>query len=882
MARAMSSESVTHTTPRIPDYELARPIGGGSYGDVWLARGVTGLWRAVKIVWRARFADPEPFEREFRGLKEFAAISLGESIQLALLHIGRNDAEGFFYYVMELADDAERGRAIEPASYVPLTLAELRARRGRLAAGESVRFGVELARVLASLHRRGLVHRDIKPSNVILVSGVPKLADIGLVAPSSSARTFIGTEGFVPPEGPGSPAADVFALGKVLYELATGLDRNDFPQLPPALDELPDAAPLIELNKIILRACDPQPARRFEHGGALLEDLEALHAGKPVRRRGSWPLAIAAALVLAGGAIGWSAMGRRPSGAGPAPAPRQVVTAPAATAIAVLPFVNLSGDTEQDYFSDGLSSEILDLLARERDLRVVGRTSTFAFKGKNAPLAEIAQALGVTRLVEGTVQRVDQRVRIRVQLTRTDNGATENVGSFEEELTDVFALQDKIARAVVAKVAPRSGARVTPVLTTSAQAYDAYLRGRALQTRAASATDEAATFYKEAVNLDPAFALAWARLAEAIIRPFSGQSDQRPERAVEAREAIDRALELQPDLPEALVARAIWFRNVAYDFTAARRDLARAEALQPPSAQHRIIQAILTIDAGDWPEAMRLARQAVALDPQNGDTANVVASVFLTRRGEFAEADRLLARAMVIQGPSRAAAFLSRLNLRTMWRGPEAALRLLDRAPAGQRGQDARRLTALVQANRIEAARALVDEADRDADSSSPTAGAAGEFLARASLGELEAVGRLDLVQRRAEKMRSAGMDKIARGDRAVSVRNSLVRAEIALGYHEAALALLEEWRADTAQRPSANARVYEFNRPAARLYARLGRADEACALLREMAANGYVTVGFEARDSVDYAPIRSDPRIQEFIRHANALAAAQPDPVED
>eukprot|EP01035_Chromulina_nebulosa_P065756 gene65756-89977_t len=118
--------------PSIPDFELLRQIGRGSYGDVWLARGVTGIYRAIKIVWRARFADAEPFEREFRGLKEFAAISLGETSQLALLHVGRNDAAGFFYYVMELADDAERGRDIEAVDYVALTLGELRRRRGHL------------------------------------------------------------------------------------------------------------------------------------------------------------------------------------------------------------------------------------------------------------------------------------------------------------------------------------------------------------------------------------------------------------------------------------------------------------------------------------------------------------------------------------------------------------------------------------------------------------------------------------------------------------------------------------------------------------------------------------------------------------------------------
>jgi hypothetical protein len=274
----------TPTRPVVPDYELVRLIGSGSYGDVWLARGATGIWRAIKLVWRERFAEAEPYEREWRGLKEFAAISLGETTLLALLHVGRDDGAGFFYYVMELADDAERGREIEPARYVPLTLTHLRRTRERLPAAACVRHGIELARVLAGLHARGLVHRDIKPSNVILVQGVVKLADIGLVAPVASARTFVGTEGYVPPEGPGAPGGDVFALGKVLYELSTGLDRQEFPQLPSALGRLPDQEALLALNAVILRACEAHPDKRHRDGAALLADLEALQTGRPARR----------------------------------------------------------------------------------------------------------------------------------------------------------------------------------------------------------------------------------------------------------------------------------------------------------------------------------------------------------------------------------------------------------------------------------------------------------------------------------------------------------------------------------------------------------------------------------------------------------------------
>lgn len=290
--------------PTLPDYELIKPIGRGSYGDVWLARGVTGVFRAVKVVWRSRFPEERPYLREFEGVTRFASISLREPSQLALLHAGRSDDAGFFYYVMELADDAELGRTIEPDHYVPLTLRELRKRRGQLPISEVVSLGVALCRALASLHAAGLVHRDIKPSNVVLVGGVPKLADVGLVAAVSEGLTFVGTEGFVPPEGPGAPAADVYSLGKVLYELATGLDRNEYPRMPPDLGSRPDRKELLELNEVIIRACDPRPEKRYRDAAALLDDLLLLQVGKSVRRlraaerRVSRALRLAAVLAL--------------------------------------------------------------------------------------------------------------------------------------------------------------------------------------------------------------------------------------------------------------------------------------------------------------------------------------------------------------------------------------------------------------------------------------------------------------------------------------------------------------------------------------------------------------------------------------------------------
>ncbi|RYD28305.1 MAG: serine/threonine protein kinase, partial [Verrucomicrobiaceae bacterium] len=217
--------------PRIPDHEVLRCIGKGSYGEVWLARAVTGTLRAVKVVHREDFELERTFEREFEGIMKFEPNSRDHPGLVHILHVGRNDEEKFYYYVMELADDRERGSRVDAADYEPRTMGTDKATKNRLPVAECVEHGAQLAEGLAHLHECGLTHRDIKPSNIIFVNGKAKLADIGLVA-AAGQMTFVGTEGFVPPEGPGTKLADIYSLGMVLYEMSTGKDRLQFPELP--------------------------------------------------------------------------------------------------------------------------------------------------------------------------------------------------------------------------------------------------------------------------------------------------------------------------------------------------------------------------------------------------------------------------------------------------------------------------------------------------------------------------------------------------------------------------------------------------------------------------------------------------------------------------
>jgi tetratricopeptide (TPR) repeat protein len=288
----------------IPDHTLIRRIGKGSYGEVWLARNALGVYRAVKIIDRLAFDDDRPFEREFAGMQRFEPVSRSHESQLNILQVGRGPH--CFYYVMELADDmgdvlpashaslptgesklqsGPAGKpALQPDTYTPRNLRSELLLRGRLPVDECIRLGLALTTALEHLHRHGLVHRDIKPSNIVFVNGIPKLADIGLVALAESTMSFVGTEGYLPPEGPGTVQADLFSLGKVLYEISTGRDRQQFPELPTGINELPDRAALAEFNEVLLRACAPGVKQRYESAAEMHADLALLQSGKSVAR----------------------------------------------------------------------------------------------------------------------------------------------------------------------------------------------------------------------------------------------------------------------------------------------------------------------------------------------------------------------------------------------------------------------------------------------------------------------------------------------------------------------------------------------------------------------------------------------------------------------
>jgi WD40 repeat protein len=276
--------------PDTPGYQLLRKIGSGSFGDVWLARNEAGQLRAVKVIFSSTFAEnPAHFQKAREGLLRYGKVADTYARLMQIHHAGQSAAEDYFYYVMELADDVTGQRLSDPDSYLPKTLQHMLCvgeERIRLPLMECARIGIELAEALEQLHQGGLVHRDIKPSNIVFVRNLASLADIDLVAVTGEGQTFTGTAGFIPPEGPGTKVADIFSLGRVLYEMATGRRTEDYPG-PPNLKEADEAErkQFRSLNAILLKACHREPQCRFQSVAQLGKELQLMAAGESIEER---------------------------------------------------------------------------------------------------------------------------------------------------------------------------------------------------------------------------------------------------------------------------------------------------------------------------------------------------------------------------------------------------------------------------------------------------------------------------------------------------------------------------------------------------------------------------------------------------------------------
>ncbi len=601
--------------PHIPDFELLRPIGRGSYGEVWLARNILGTYRAVKIIKRKAFRDEEAFEREFSGLQQFEPVSREHAGFVAILHVSRNRAEGFFYYVMELADNDSDVERLQPETYVPKTLSNELERRGRLSVEEAAQLGLSLSQALAELHQRGLVHRDVKPSNIIFVKGHAKLADIGLVA-HTGEKGRLGTEGYIPPEGPGKPQADLYGLGMALYEATTGTDRLDYPALPMDFDTMGEREAFLKLNSIIIKACDHDLRKRYHTAAEISDDLTKLGFGTIVPKEKSNFFRLVA--VFSAALLGASALAaafyllRSPR---TIPAPEK--------SIAVLPFENLSPNPDDAYFAEGIQEEILTRLAKITDLRVISRTSTKRYRSKPDNLSEIARQLGVANIVEGSVQKVANHVHVNAQLINAQTDSHLWAESYDRELTDAFSVETEIAKGIAeslqAKLTTHEEQALRAKPTNNSEAYDAYLHGVALQGRIGQSTYFALKtigYFDRAVQFDSNFALAWARLSRAQSYLYFQRVDVSSPQA--AKDALEHAQKLQPNSPETLLALGYYQYWVLRDYALAKATFRLVNKLSPNSEAAWALSAV-NRRGGNWNESLASAEQGLARDPRNGE-----------------------------------------------------------------------------------------------------------------------------------------------------------------------------------------------------------------------------------------------------------------------
>ncbi|MGZ6078719.1 MAG: protein kinase domain-containing protein, partial [Myxococcaceae bacterium] len=553
------------------------------------------------------------------------------------------------------------------------TLAARIGRQGRMTTAEALPLVRQMCDGLAAAHAEGVVHRDFKSGNVILVhrngdsghdaSSEPRvvITDFGIARalkqdaePTeglTGAAGILGTPAYMAPEqvtgGAVSPETDVYALGVVLYEMVSGqLPFSGATPLATALQHLDAPAPRPEAvvpgldprwSRAIIRCLDREPKRRFQSA----QDVPAaLTARSRVRRRllaGVGVLLLLLAAALLARQVRWSPLGSWT---------RRATTEPS---VAVLPFVDMSAAHDQEYFSDGVAQEIINALAQVPGLHVAARSSSFSFKGKSEDLRSVGQKLDVAHVLEGSVRKSGNRLRVTAQLVSAADGYQLWSRTFDRELADVFAVQDEIASAVVAalstKVLVGRGGVIQERRVTSPEAYTHYLRGLQLQnTGATDGLKGAIEEFQRAIEVDPSYAPAHARLAESLIRYDSSVSDVertgldwRKAGALEAERAVD----LAPSQVDGYEARGLIRTGFAWDWSGAKADLERAISLSPGSATARIRYSHLMAVLGRLGEAIEIARKAVELDPLAPETRYQIGALY-NAAGDYALARETL------------------------------------------------------------------------------------------------------------------------------------------------------------------------------------------------------------------------------------------------
>jgi serine/threonine protein kinase/tetratricopeptide (TPR) repeat protein len=617
-------------------YRILEEVGAGGMGVVYRARDEQ-LERdvALKVLPPGTLGD-DSARRNFR--KE----------ALALAKLNHPNIETVFEF------GSQDGTDFLVLEYLPgRTLAQMLA-SGPLGEKEVIAIGMQIAAALEEAHERGIIHRDLKPANIALTTrGQAKVLDFGLAkwlhADDEVTANITSDSGGVPGTCPYlSPEqirgetvdarSDIHAIGAVLYEMATGQRAFPGELFSQVLDAIVHQQPVpprvrnpkisVELDRIICKCLDKEPDHRYQSAKELLADLRRLAASSsqnvvPASLRSTFRIrkkvfayvlvGIGAALAVAIALTALNIHGLRDDLFG-RNRPTQI------RSIAVLPLANVSGDPQEDYFADGVTDELITELAQVGGLRVISRTSVMAYKGAKKPLPQIARELDVDAVVEGSVQRSGDKVRINAELIQASNDRLLWGKSYERDLSDILTLQSAIAKAIVDEievtVTPQEKVRLVRSQSVNPGAHEAYLAGRFYgNKRTAEGVTKGIAYFEQAIAKDPKYALAYAGLADSYHALPEFTSMPIEEAFPKARTAAMKALELDDSLAEPHSALASVIEDYDWDWAGAEQEYKRAIELNPGLSGVRASYSNLLLELGRLPEALSQAKIAQQIDP---------------------------------------------------------------------------------------------------------------------------------------------------------------------------------------------------------------------------------------------------------------------------
>jgi len=648
---------------RLGDYGILDEIGRGGMGVIYLARQRhPNRIVAVKRVLDYHTGSHQTLKR-FRREAD-AAASLDHPNILPIYEVSESE-DGLPFFSMKYATGGSLQK-VGPAL--------------RTDARQCVQLMAKVARAVEYAHGQGILHRDL-PGNILLDGrGEPLVSDFGLAkfldANKDLTKSLItfGTPGYTAPEQAEgkaadlTPAADVYSLGAILFELLAGrppfvgsnalaVVRQAAETSAPKLRSLARSLDR-DLETICARCLERDPKARYQSAGDLATDLERWLDGRPIVARpisvptrvGRWSrrnpklIATGAACLLFGAATMWFFRGEL----------AKMVPAAPEKSIAVLPFENLSPDPDNAYFADGIQEEILTRLAGIADLKVISHTSTQRYQSKPRNLREIAKQLGVANILEGSVQKAADEVRVNVQLINAQTDSHLWAETYDRKLSDIFAVESEIAKRIAESLQTKLSRREEQALavkpTNNPEAYDLYLRGRAFEARMSISSDAhriAIGFFERAVQLDPNFAIAWARLSRADANLYFEYDDTTPARRDAAKAALENAQKLEPNSSETLLALGYYQYLVLADYGAAKTTFGRVGKMSPGSSEVPSALGRVARRAGHWDEGIAYLKQALALDPRNVELLFGVAWTYAQLR-QFAAALKLYDRILDI------------------------------------------------------------------------------------------------------------------------------------------------------------------------------------------------------------------------------------------